>query len=111
MSKWLKLVFFVPEDDAESVKTKLFKAGAGQLGEYDQCSWESSGTGQFRPSANANPTLGKPGALTRVPELRIEVLVAGSCADLVQQALIDAHPYETPAFEWHQVYLDYTELR
>lgn len=91
-------VFYVPETDAESVKNAVFAAGGGRLGNYDRCCWETPGTGQFRPLAGSDPAIGEIGEDTRVPELKVEMICAEEALPTVIEALLTAHPYETPAF-------------
>lgn len=95
----IKLVVFVPETHAEQVKLALFDAGAGRQGDYEHCCWQSSGTGQFRPCEGSDPFIGSKGELSRVPELRIEMLVDDERIEDVVKALRHAHPYEEPAFD------------
>ena len=94
-----KLAFFVPEDQAEVVKAAVFAAGAGQIGDYQECCWQTLGQGQFRPSTSADPYIGEAGKLEFVTELKVEMV----CADVVIRdavaALKQAHPYEEPAYE------------
>lgn len=94
-----KLVLFVPESHVEVVKAALFAVGAGQLGHYDQCCWQVLGEGQFRPLPGANPFIGRPGQVSRVPEYRVEMLCNDDCITKAIQALREAHPYEEPAFD------------
>lgn len=54
-----KICFFVPENHVDLVKNALFEAGAGRIGDYDNCSWQTLGTGQFRPLKNSSPTIGQ----------------------------------------------------
>lgn len=103
----LKLVFFVPESHKESVKQAIFDAGAGRYDGYDCCSWETTGTGQFRPLAGSDPFIGKQGEVERVDEYRVETVCLESHIKSVLSALIEAHPYETPAYEvWSVKTLD-----
>lgn len=95
---WYQLVVFVPESARESVKDALFSAGAGQQGHYSHCAWETQGVGQFRPNAQATPAVGAVDALSQVVEWRIECLVSAERWPLVRAALIESHPYESPAF-------------
>lgn len=95
----VKLVVYVPETHKEVVKNALFAAGAGAQGEYDQCAFETRGTGQFRPSSNAQPHLGQANELSQVSEWRVEMLVARPLVSAVVSALQQAHPYEEPAFD------------
>ena len=94
-----KLCFFVPEEHAESVKQALFRAGAGRIGDYDCCSWEAPGTGQFRPLAGSDPFIGHQGEIEKVPELKVEMVCVDDHIRAVVAALRQAHPYEEPAFD------------
>ena len=94
-----KLIFYVPEDSCEKVKSAVFKTGAGTLGQYSHCSWQTLGIGQFKPLEGANPAVGEVNTLEKVPELRVEVLCAKSQIKPAISALKEAHPYEEVAFE------------
>jgi len=93
-----KLVTFVPEKNLETVRRALHEAGAGQVGNYLDCSFESRGTGRFRPNEEATPHIGKPGAPESVDELRIEVILPNHLREVVLAALRKAHPYEEVAY-------------
>lgn len=99
MAELYKLIYFVPASHLDKTKSAVFSAGAGKLGNYDQCAWQVEGDGQFRPLPGADPHLGSVGALEQVAEYRVEVLVDGPRMVYVLQALRDAHPYEEPAYE------------
>jgi dinuclear metal center YbgI/SA1388 family protein len=92
------LVFFVPIANKEQVLAAVFQAGAGQIGEYKDCSFSSEGLGRFTPSENANPTLGSAGLPHEEPELRIEVVLPSYLSGRVLAALKAAHPYEEVAY-------------
>ncbi len=94
-----KLCFFVPTTHVEQVKAAVFEAGAGRIGDYDCCAWQTLGEGQFRALAGANPFIGQVGEVERVPEFKVELVVADHLLEAVVQALKQAHPYETPAYE------------
>ena len=96
MDKWS---VFVPAAEATSVREAMFAAGAGQIGEYSHCCWSTSGTGQFLPSADADPAVGARGELTQVAEDRVEMVARTSVRAAVLGALRAAHPYEEPAFD------------
>lgn len=98
-----KLEFYVPVEYAETVKSAIFAAGGGRIGDYDRCCWETLGTGQFRPSESATPFIGEPDELEKVPELKVEMVCEDNLIDTVITALIDAHPYETPAYQFWKV--------
>ena len=94
-----KLTFFVPGTDADRVRTAVAAAGAGTLGDYDGCSFSTPGEGRFRPLEGANPTLGRVGDPEVVAEVRVEVVLPRSRRTTVVAALLDAHPYEEPAYD------------
>lgn len=95
-----QLVVYVPDSHCEQVKQALFAAGAGRLGNYENCCWQCLGQGQFRPLDAAMPFLGQVGQLERVAEWRLEMLCPPEAVAGVIQALQRAHPYEEPAFHW-----------
>lgn len=92
------LVFYVPVDDTDRVLAAVFAAGAGAVGNYRDCAWVTTGTGQFRPMAAAVPVLGRVGELEHVPESRVELVAHRSLRRGVVAALRAAHPYEEVAF-------------
>lgn len=94
-----KLSFFVPESHAEEVKQAVFLTGAGRIGDYDQCCWQTLGTGQFRPLSGSQPFIGEQGEVTRVMELKVELVCADEHIRAALAALKAAHPYEEPAYE------------
>ncbi len=99
MKKNYRLEFYVPETHLDAVKTAIFKAGAGIMGNYDCCSWETSGTGQFRPLEGSNPFIGTLSKIERVKEYKIETICEESVLDGVIKALKQSHPYELPAYQ------------
>ncbi len=94
-----KLCFFVPEDCKEEVKKAVFASGAGKIGLYDQCCFETTGRGQFRALTGSNPTLGEHNQLEYVTEVKVEMVVDDEIISQALRALIDAHPYEEPAYD------------
>lgn len=94
-----KLVFFVPEAYLEPVKNAVFTTGAGRLGDYEHCAWQSLGQGQFRPMKGSDPFIGDIGELERVDEYRVEMVCADELVEAALAALKRAHPYEEPAFD------------
>ena len=95
----LKLVTYVPENHVEMVRTALFAAGAGVIGNYDQCSYSSSGFGTFRGNEESRPFVGTKGNLHIENELRLETIVPRHMAAKVVAALTDSHPYEEVAYD------------
>ncbi len=94
----LSIVFYVPDEALEKVKAAMFAAGAGRLGHYDQCCWQTIGQGQFRPLPGSNPAIGSLGKLAIVDEWKVEMICATEALEKVISAMKAAHPYETPAF-------------
>jgi dinuclear metal center YbgI/SA1388 family protein len=94
-----KLVAFVPHEQADALVDALAAAGAGRLGDYERCAWTARGAGTFRPLDRANPAIGTVGAIERVAESRVEMVVPRALRDPVVAALRAAHPYEEPAFD------------
>lgn len=96
----LKLYTTVPKESAAVLREALFAAGAGEIGQYRECSFSISGTGTFRPGAMSNPTIGTAGGgREEVQEERIEVLVPRHAESRILSALKAAHPYEEVAYE------------
>jgi structural hemagglutinin/hemolysin toxin protein RtxA len=92
------VAFYVPETHLEIVKNSMFKAGAGHMGNYDCCSFESRGVGQFRPLIGSDPFIGKMGEIERVMEVKVEMICQKDVLKNVLLALRATHPYETPAY-------------
>ncbi|WP_243348451.1 Nif3-like dinuclear metal center hexameric protein [Parabacteroides sp. FAFU027] len=108
--KLLKLVTFVPVSHIDIIRNSLFTAGAGHIGNYDQCSYNSEGYGTFRAGEGANPFCGQQGEMHKESEVRLETIFPSHIKGNVIRALLSAHPYEEPAFdiialenEWNQV--------
>lgn len=94
-----QISFYVPENDAEIVKTAMFEAGAGHIGNYDCCSWQILGQGQFRPLAGSQPAIGSHGKLETVAEYRVEMVCIEASLGAAIAAMKLAHPYEEVAYQ------------
>lgn len=94
MKELVKLVVFVPEENANEVRQALGEAGAGKIGEYSFCSYSIKGVGRFKPSENADPHIGSANKLEAVDEERIEVACEKEQAADIIQVIKDVHPYE-----------------
>ncbi len=94
-----KLTVFIPDAALEQVKSALFAAGAGTIGNYEQCCWQVQGIGQFMPLVGSQPNIGAQDTLESVEEWRVEMVVATAHIKEVIEALKQAHPYETPAYD------------
>ena len=95
----LKLCFYVPESHLETVKTAVFKVGAGKIGNYEHCCWQVKGVGQFRPVEGSQPFIGQKNDLEQLEEYRVELVLDETIKEDVLAALHQTHPYETPAFD------------
>ncbi len=93
-----QLIFYVPQSHLEIVKAALFKAGAGRIGDYDHCAWQTLGTGQFRPLSASTPFIGSVNQIESLAEYKVEMVCAGERIKTVLLALLSAHPYQTPAY-------------
>ncbi|PSR57192.1 Nif3-like dinuclear metal center hexameric protein [Adhaeribacter arboris] len=94
-----KLVTFVPIENTEAVLQALHLAGAGNIGDYKNCSFQVSGTGSFQPTGNANPAIGEINKQEFVKENRIEVIFPAPVEGTLLKALRDSHPYEEVAYD------------
>ncbi|HUX55929.1 MAG TPA: Nif3-like dinuclear metal center hexameric protein [Bacteroidales bacterium] len=98
-NRLLKLVTYIPESHLENVRKALFEAGAGVVGNYDQCGFTTSGTGSFRGGAKSNPFVGEKGKIHFEKEIRFETILFSHIKEKVIKNLIDIHPYEEVAFD------------
>ncbi len=94
----VKIEFYVPESHLEQVKTAMFDAGAGRVGDYDCCAWQTLGQGQFRPLSGSKPFLGQQGSVETVAEYKVEMVCIRECVDAVIAAMKASHPYEEVAY-------------
>ena len=94
-----KLVTYVPVDHAAKVREAVFAAGAGNIGNYDSCSFNAHGQGTFRGSNTTNPFVGKKGEQHYENEIRVETVFPDYLQGKVINALIQAHPYEEVAYD------------
>ncbi|HLN20048.1 MAG TPA: Nif3-like dinuclear metal center hexameric protein [Bacteroidales bacterium] len=102
-NKLLKLVTFIPETHLEKVRNAIFEAGAGVIGNYDNCGFVSSGTGSFRGNDGSNPFAGKKGELHFEREVRFETILFIHNKDQVIKALLESHPYEEVAYDLYML--------
>jgi hypothetical protein len=93
-----QIIVFAPHDHKEKIKAAMFAAGAGKIGNYDQCCFEYQGIGQFRPLAGSSPFIGSQGEIEKASEVKIEMTCEDHLFAQVVAALKAAHPYETPAY-------------
>ncbi|WP_339922487.1 Nif3-like dinuclear metal center hexameric protein [uncultured Cyclobacterium sp.] len=93
-----KLTTFIPKGNVDQVLEKLYAAGAGNIGNYSNCSFRSEGVGSFLPKEGAQPTLGEKGALSAIEETRVELIFPSHLENKIINTLKTAHPYEEVAY-------------
>ncbi|WP_077327017.1 Nif3-like dinuclear metal center hexameric protein [Virgibacillus siamensis] len=97
--KLVKIVVFVPGTHAEDVRNAMSDSGAGHIGNYSHCTFQTSGQGTFMPLEGTNPYLGTTNELEYADEMRIETIVPQPKLPSVINAVLKAHPYEEPAYD------------
>ncbi|HEX3385131.1 MAG TPA: Nif3-like dinuclear metal center hexameric protein [Mucilaginibacter sp.] len=98
-----KLVTYVPTDKAEQVRNALFHAGAGNIGNYSECSFNAEGQGTFKGGEGTNPYVGEPGKRHYEDEVRIETVYPATIESKLLMALFLAHPYEEVAYDLYEL--------
>lgn len=93
-----KLVTFIPRENTSQVTAALYEAGAGQVGDYKNCSFQMNGVGTFMPTESTNPFIGDHDKQTSVDETRVELIFPGHLKGKILKALKTAHPYEEVAY-------------
>jgi dinuclear metal center YbgI/SA1388 family protein len=94
-----KIAVFTPTTHVELVMDAISKVGAGHIGDYSHCTFQTNGTGTFMPQEGTNPFIGKQNQLEKVNETKIETIVPESILNRVINAMISAHPYEEVAYD------------
>jgi hypothetical protein len=97
------LVVYVPMSHINEVKQAMFDQGAGKIGDYEHCCWQVEGIGQFRALKGAQPFVGEINDVHKEPEMRIELMLTDDEIKPALNAMIDAHPYEEPAYHYYAV--------
>ncbi len=98
-----KIAVFTPPNAVDRVLAAAAEAGAGHIGNYSHCSFQTPGTGTFLPREGARPTVGSVGRLQRVDEVRLEMAVAQRELQGVIAAIMEAHPYEEVAYDVYAI--------
>ena len=94
-----KLITFVPSKDAEKVRNALFAVGAGNIGNYENCSFNIEGKGSFKGNEDSNPVIGKKGETHFEDETQIGITFEKHLQNNILKALFEEHPYEEVAYE------------
>ncbi len=104
--EFLKLVVFVPAGHEDDIRDALDRAGAGKIGDYSHCTFQTPGTGTFMPGEGTDPYIGSHGRLEKADELRLETIMPVSRRLAVIEALEEAHPYEEVAYDLYPLALE-----
>ena len=96
------LVVFAPVGVSDQLVDALAAAGAGVIGDYTRCVWQTTGTGAFIPGDGTHPAIGRRGHIERVPEIRLEMVVPRARRAEVLRALLELHPYEDPGYAFFE---------
>ncbi|TMU50543.1 Nif3-like dinuclear metal center hexameric protein [Flagellimonas algicola] len=94
-----KLITYTPLEAVDTVKSALFQAGAGEIGNYSNCSFSTDGTGSFKPGDATNPSVGNIGQVHYEKEAQIHVIFSFEKEKAILDALFTNHPYEEVAYE------------
>jgi len=97
--KYIKLAVFIPKGHEEAVRQALAGAGAGHIGNYSHCTFQTPGTGTFLPLQGTNPFLGQQGTLEHADELRLETILPEGLVREAVRAMLAVHPYEEVAYD------------
>ena len=98
-----KLVTYTVPENVEKVRNALFEAGAGTIGNYDNCSFNSTGFSTYKGNENSNPVVGTKGELTQTDEIKIEVVYEKHLQSKILKALFTNHVYEEVAYEIYDI--------
>ncbi|MFC4262301.1 Nif3-like dinuclear metal center hexameric protein [Ferruginibacter yonginensis] len=105
-----KLVVFVPQTHVSTLQEALFKAGAGNIGHYSECSFTSTGIGSFKPGDNTNPYIGTIGERYTAEEVKLEVVFESWQQANIVTAMVQNHPYEEVAYEIYTLQNTYQQI-
>jgi dinuclear metal center YbgI/SA1388 family protein len=105
-----KLVTFAPTENADEVRNALFAAGAGKIGNYENCSFNSDGIGTYMGNADSNPVVGQKGEFVQAAETRIEVTFEKHLKSKILKALFASHRYEEVAYEVYELKNDHQNI-
>jgi dinuclear metal center YbgI/SA1388 family protein len=101
--KLVKLAVYIPETHAEAVREAITNAGAGHIGSYSHCTFQSTGLGKFMPLEGTQPFIGEIGRLETAHEVRLETIMPEKISRRVIRAMLKAHPYEEAAYDIYQL--------
>ena len=93
------LFFLAPESHLDVIKNAIFAVGAGSIGHYSHCAWQTLGEGQFMPLLGSHAFIGEINTLEKVPEYKVEIICTKEQIKEAVAALKRTHPYETPSYQ------------
>lgn len=105
-----KLITFCPKDHAEKVRAAIFAAGAGNIGNYNECSFNTEGIGTFKAGIGTDPFVGKPEERHYENEIRIETIFEAIHQPVIIKAMMEAHPYEEVAYDIYPLENSYQKV-
>ena len=94
-----KISFYAPESHLEAIKNAMFAAGAGKIGNYSCCAWQTLGQGQFLALEGSHAFVGEINQLETINEYKVEMVCQPDLIQDVIKAMKTAHPYEMPAYQ------------
>ncbi|MGB3775083.1 MAG: Nif3-like dinuclear metal center hexameric protein [Leeuwenhoekiella sp.] len=94
-----KLTTYIPKNEVDTVRDALFNAGAGNIGNYDQCSFTTTGRGSYKGNENSNPTVGEKGEFKIGKEAQLSMTFEAHREKTILRSLFKAHSYEEVAYE------------
>jgi dinuclear metal center YbgI/SA1388 family protein len=95
----MKLFTYVPKDKVEIVRSAVFKAGGGKIGNYSECSFNLPGLGTFKAEEGTNPYVGEVGERHEEEEFKVEIIFPSHLQNKIVAAMTEAHPYEEVAYD------------
>jgi structural hemagglutinin/hemolysin toxin protein RtxA len=93
------LFFLAPETHLDAIKDAIFAVGAGSIGNYKHCAWQTLGEGQFMPLPGSNAFIGEVNKLEKVLEYKVEIICSKEQIKDAVAALKNTHPYEQPSYQ------------
>lgn len=106
VEKLYKIAVFVPVSHEENVRSAMALSGAGNIGNYSNCTFNTKGIGTFMPLENTNPYIGDKGQLERVDEIKIETVCKKKNLDKIIQEMLNSHPYEEVAYDIYELNIE-----
>lgn len=106
VEKLYKIAVYVPISHEEDVRNAMALSGAGHIGNYSHCTFNTKGIGTFIPLKNTNPYIGTKGNLEKVDEIKIETICKKNDLDKIIKEMLNAHPYEEVAYDIYELYME-----